>query len=558
MASTLGDASIPMSNDQSIALNSGDAQKVETSIPLSVKQFQPVDDAANQMKAYKLADAGMNFTEKKQEFDTQQSDKRAMDTWLQMGGKLNSPEDFDKAVAEVGPQLSPEGQIRLNKLRADHLVSDIDLTKKISQDTTEQIAVRKQKLSDMAETLDPILDTYKNSRSMSETPEQKDSALQAYNASKDAALKMFSELKDASGKPVYTPEELKALAPLNPEQLEGTIDHTKYGIAKHEQVLEDRVKESTIVKNESQAVLNTAKAEDLPEHERIAQSKLDQMIKSKSLTPENVDSVATAIAKYNLPPLSPMAIRTAQGMAVMSKVIEDNPDYDAKKFKAMQGTLDKYTYGKGSEVITSFKTANAHLDALSEVIDKLNNADEKSINRLGNAFAKEFGLSTAPGDFDAMKQAIAQEIEKTFSGSAGALADRQKLEKSLDAAKSPENLKSVVNDYKRLLQGKIGAAKDSYESGMVATPNFELKPKTDAGTPAGFPKGIPGTTDKGKAEQMKILTDEKAEIEKRVAGATTPEDKARATAALADITKEIASKSGGAVPAASKPTTSNW
>jgi len=555
MANNLGEAAIPLYNNETVALNSTLPAKVDTSIPLAVKDFKPVDDQANQLRAYSLADADMKFKEKKEEFDTQQADKQVLDDWTQQGGKLNSVEDFEKAKTDLLPKLSPEGQLRFKKLATDHEVADLDLQRHIAQGDDFKVAQNAKHLSDMAEVLDPAVETYKKAYSTAVTQEEKDNATKAFQASRDAGLQMLSQLQGVDGKPLYNAKEIQALAPLSPDQMEHTLAHTKYIIDKHEQVLADRLKEANIGKAESQAVLNTARAEDLPEKERIAQEKLNEMIKAKSLTPENLDSVATAIANYKLPPLASYSMKTPQGLAIMSKVAEMNPDYDAKKFKAMQGTLDKYTYGKGSEVITAFKTANSHLDALGDVVDQLDNGDEKSLNRLGNAFAKEFNLSKAPGDFDAMKQAIAQEIEKTFSGSAGALADRQELEKSLDAAKSPENLKSVIGDYKRLLQGKIAASKESFESGMAATPNFELKPKQ---TPATFPKGTPGDTDKGKAEQLKILTDEKTEIEKRLAAAATPEDKQRAQADLDAITKELAAKSGGAAPAAGKPTTSNW
>jgi hypothetical protein len=144
-----------------------------------------------------------------------------------------------------------------------------------------------------------------------------------------------------------------------------------------------------------------------------------------------------------------------------------NPNYNSIDYKASQATETAFAKGKEAGMVRSFNVGLDHLDTLQKAADALKNKDSKTFNRVANAIGTEFG-ATAPVDFNAVKKIVGDEIVKAIVGGGG-VHDRQETAKTIDAANSPEQLKSVIARYKDLMRGQLAGLRDQYQRGTKRT-----------------------------------------------------------------------------------------
>lgn len=178
----------------------------------------------------------------------------------------------------------------------------------------------------------------------------------------------------------------------------------------------------------------------------------------------NYDKVAGAIAKYDQAPLSSFAMGKPIGAAIMSKVMEINPGYDAKNFASAQQTLTAFSKGSEAQKVRSFNVALSHLDTLGQLTDALQNGNLPLVNKLGNVISAQTG-SPSVTNFTAAKAIVGNEIVKAIVGAGGGVEDRAKAQATLAAANSPAQLKGVIDTYKTLMGGQLSGLKQQYETG---------------------------------------------------------------------------------------------
>ena len=194
--------------------------------------------------------------------------------------------------------------------------------------------------------------------------------------------------------------------------------------------------------------------------------------------PDQVSTVAKAIANYQTAPLSGFVMKTPYGQAVMALALQINPDYKAGEYKARNDAITRFDTGKQGDKVTSLNVAVQHLDVLQPLITALDNGDVNALNAAKQTFKKEIG-SAAPTDFNAMAQFVGNEVVKASMGTAGALGDREEIGRSLSSARSPDQLNSLVNNYKQLMAGQLGGLQTQYESSTKAKDFLDkLKPRT--------------------------------------------------------------------------------
>lgn len=185
----------------------------------------------------------------------------------------------------------------------------------------------------------------------------------------------------------------------------------------------------------------------------------------------DVETAAKAIANYQMAPLTGFAMRSPYGQAVMARAIQINPDYEANQFTARSKAQKDFATGKQGDSVRSFNVGISHLNTLDGLVDALNNKDMKTFNRLANQVKEEFG-SAAPTNFDAAKAIVGDEIIKAIVGGGGALADRENAQNQLDRAKTPAQLKGVIETYKDLMAGQLTGLKKQYET-TTGLKNFD-------------------------------------------------------------------------------------
>lgn len=196
--------------------------------------------------------------------------------------------------------------------------------------------------------------------------------------------------------------------------------------------------------------------------------------------PEAVESTAQAVAGYRQAPPSSYSMKSPQAQAIMKRVREINPDYDQTKYNTAQKTYNSFTTGTQGNIVRSMNVGIEHLQTLNGLVDALDNNDLQAVNRIGNIFKAQTG-QTAPTNFNAAKTIVADEITKAIVGSQNALGDREQLQKSLDAANSPQQLKQVISTWTKLMGGQLKGLEQQYKSGAMRddfgnflTPNAKL------------------------------------------------------------------------------------
>jgi hypothetical protein len=181
------------------------------------------------------------------------------------------------------------------------------------------------------------------------------------------------------------------------------------------------------------------------------------------MSPDQIESTAQSIAKYNRTPPSQFVATRGSWPDVMERVLEIEPEYDDTFYGSKKKTMGSFAVGQEGRSVKSLNVGMDHLDSLSTAAKALNNSDARGWNQATNAITSWFG-STPPKDFDAIKHIVASEITKAIVGSAGALADREATEKTIDKANSPAQLQSVIDQYKDLMGAQLMGLRDQYRA----------------------------------------------------------------------------------------------
>lgn len=134
-------------------------------------------------------------------------------------------------------------------------------------------------------------------------------------------------------------------------------------------------------------------------------------------------------------------------------VLQYNPDFDATTYSTRKKAAADFSTGIQGRQLLAFGSAVKHLETLGGLIDALKNKDTIQLNRLNNLWEKQTG-QTAVTNFDAAKGIVAKEIMKSIVTGGGGVEERQELSKLMDAAKSPEQLRGVVDTYYELMKAQ--------------------------------------------------------------------------------------------------------
>ena len=134
-------------------------------------------------------------------------------------------------------------------------------------------------------------------------------------------------------------------------------------------------------------------------------------------------------------------------------VAQYNPDFDATAFSTRKNANTAFTTGIQGRQLLAFGSAVKHLETLGGLIDALKNKDTIQLNRLNNIWEKQTGQS-AVTNFEAAKGIVAKEIMKAIVTGGGGVEEREELSRLLDAAKSPEQLRGVVDTYYELMKAQ--------------------------------------------------------------------------------------------------------
>lgn len=195
---------------------------------------------------------------------------------------------------------------------------------------------------------------------------------------------------------------------------------------------------------------------------------------------EDVDSQAQLLVDGKLAP-SQLSKRSNTYSATIARAdqlakAQGKPGFDAvaaeTQFQSGKALNKDFTSGPAAKSITAFNAASGHLEHLDSLVDALGNGQTKLLNELGNRYSKEFG-GTAITNFDAVREAVAGEVSKTFTGNVATEAEIHSIKGAIDSAQSPEQLRGAISQFRSLLGSKKKALQDQYNSGKEGKPAFD-------------------------------------------------------------------------------------
>lgn len=146
----------------------------------------------------------------------------------------------------------------------------------------------------------------------------------------------------------------------------------------------------------------------------------------------------------------------------------DSNGGDATGFGTLKGTMNEGRKsfapgGSNMKTVAALDTAVQHLDTLGKLGQALQNGDNQTVNKIGNAVAQWSG-GAAPTNFDMARKIAMDEVAKTVSGANLTEADKNSLEATVSNASSPAQLAGAIETAKELMAGKIHALQPQYQS----------------------------------------------------------------------------------------------
>lgn len=192
-----------------------------------------------------------------------------------------------------------------------------------------------------------------------------------------------------------------------------------------------------------------------------------------------IEDTAKMISGYQMAPLSGWAMKSPSGQAIMARVRQLNPEYDATQFTMKNRAVQAFASGPQGNQVRSINVSVQHLDTYRDLAAALKNGSQQDINRVSQSWAERFG-SPAPTNFDAAKQIIGQEVVKAVVAGGGGVTERNQAQEAFDRAKSPAQLEGAINTIETLMAGQLKGLKRQYESSTLLH-NFDeawLDPET--------------------------------------------------------------------------------
>jgi hypothetical protein len=213
------------------------------------------------------------------------------------------------------------------------------------------------------------------------------------------------------------------------------------------------------------------KGEPLSADDRAYMGAYDLWFKKRILSPVYARAAAMADDRYtwvydlNDPDkqLKPMRMRDAARFPVGSP--------QSIAFKADMAMTRYMTSGEGGRNLSYFNTATEHLKMLQTASEALDNGDMQLFNKWSQDWAAATG-NPAPTNFDSIRNAVAGELAKTFSGVGATEQGIADIQATVNRQQSPGQLAGAIYTDIGLMQGKVTALYNQFEEGKEGQPNF--------------------------------------------------------------------------------------
>lgn len=191
----------------------------------------------------------------------------------------------------------------------------------------------------------------------------------------------------------------------------------------------------------------------------------------KTLDPA-VAAMIRAIGEGRLQ-VSSYGLRSPQYKALLELAMQAYPHYDQTLYEGRLRTREYYTSGAAAQQIRSLNMVLGHLAALKKAGIALKNGNLRTANLAVNLIRNETGNDKVT-NFNTAKQAVVEELEKTFRGSSGSERDIAEWSNNFSPNASERQLKGAWNTIGLLLDSRITSLGQGYQQAMGTSDTMRM------------------------------------------------------------------------------------
>jgi hypothetical protein len=162
------------------------------------------------------------------------------------------------------------------------------------------------------------------------------------------------------------------------------------------------------------------------------------------------------------------ALKSPYWQAMISRVAQYDPSFDAVNYNARSKTRNAFTAGKEAQSVNALNTAIGHLGEMADAGEALHQGNMPLVNGFVNKMATAFG-DPAMTNFNAVRDRVVDEVTRLYRGTGGAEADIKRGLENFTASASPAQRKGAIAETIHLMQSKMDALEDQYKQGMGTT-----------------------------------------------------------------------------------------
>lgn len=194
------------------------------------------------------------------------------------------------------------------------------------------------------------------------------------------------------------------------------------------------------------------------------------------------------------------ALASHRWQLLLGATAQFDPSFDQSNANSRRQARRAFTSGPQAQNRASINTALRHLDSFDRQIDRLGNFSgvpilNRTANQVRNAYLRQSGNAGELRRLEAERNALVAELTRAFRGTGGDVHDLMAWEATFDEASSPEELHAVASSAAELLNGRLSALGDSYDTAMGrSSDHYELLSPDSRRIISAFGFGPPPTT----------------------------------------------------------------
>lgn len=188
----------------------------------------------------------------------------------------------------------------------------------------------------------------------------------------------------------------------------------------------------------------------------------------KTLPNPTMASQVKALAEGRMQFPSGFALKSPYWQQMLTAVSQFDPSFDAINYNTRASTRRDFASGPSAKNVTSLNTVMGHIEALKNAGEALQNGQIPLVNSAVNMIKNATG-NPEVNNFQTAADAVADELERAFRGSAGAVTGIRNWRERLNPSASPAQQQGAWKEMAALLDSRIEALGDQYSRGMGRT-----------------------------------------------------------------------------------------